>query len=138
MDFVAVDVETANADLASICQIGIAAFADGALVDCWQSLVNPEDYFDEVNIGIHGIDKDAVTDAPTFPEIRPIVDRYFSRNLVVSHTAFDRIAVSRAFDKYQLCPPHCEWLDTARVVRRRGRSLRAAGTALQMSPSLWG
>lgn len=28
-DFVAIDVETANADMASICQIGIAGFANG-------------------------------------------------------------------------------------------------------------
>ena len=45
MDFVAIDVETANADLASICQIGIVAFENGSVKESWQSLVNPEDYF---------------------------------------------------------------------------------------------
>ncbi|MCL2029046.1 MAG: hypothetical protein FWG97_01290 [Deltaproteobacteria bacterium] len=35
MDFVAIDVETANADLASICQIGIAEYKDGALSQEW-------------------------------------------------------------------------------------------------------
>jgi len=40
--FIAVDVETANADLASICQIGIVAFDKGEITDSWMSLVNPE------------------------------------------------------------------------------------------------
>ena len=33
MNFAAIDVETANPDCASICQIGIAEFKDGALAD---------------------------------------------------------------------------------------------------------
>ena len=45
MNFVAVDVETANSDRASICQIGIAVFKDGKLADEWVSLINPEDHF---------------------------------------------------------------------------------------------
>ena len=66
MDFVVVDVETANADLSSICQIGIAGFCGAALVDAWDSLVNPKDYFDPINISIHGIDEERVKDAPTW------------------------------------------------------------------------
>jgi DNA polymerase-3 subunit epsilon len=54
MDFVALDVETANADSSSICQIGLATFEDGCLVDEWSTLVNPEDYFDPFNVSIHG------------------------------------------------------------------------------------
>jgi DNA polymerase-3 subunit epsilon len=49
VQFVAVDVETANADLASICQVGIVAFDLSGPVSTWQSLVNPEDFFDPVN-----------------------------------------------------------------------------------------
>ena len=69
MDFVAIDVETANPDLASICQIGIVAFENGSVQDSWQSLVNPEDYFDGINVSIHGIDECAVKLAPTSPKI---------------------------------------------------------------------
>ena len=56
MQFVAIDVETANADMGSICQIGLAKFVDGQLAEEWCTLVDPEDYFDDVNISIHGID----------------------------------------------------------------------------------
>jgi hypothetical protein len=39
MEFVAIDVETANADMASICQIGIAEFKDGTLAEEWKTYV---------------------------------------------------------------------------------------------------
>jgi DNA polymerase-3 subunit epsilon len=32
MEFLSIDVETANPDMSSICQIGIASFKDGVLV----------------------------------------------------------------------------------------------------------
>ena len=51
--FNAIDVETANADRASICQIGIVHVRDGVVVDRWQTLVNPEDWFDPWNVSIH-------------------------------------------------------------------------------------
>ena len=35
MRFISLDVETANADMASICQIGAARFVDGAVVAEW-------------------------------------------------------------------------------------------------------
>ena len=45
VDYFVVDVETANQARNSICQIGIALFADGKMVDGWESLVNPLDEF---------------------------------------------------------------------------------------------
>ena len=36
MNFIAIDVETANADYSSICQIGIAEFQNGKVVDKWR------------------------------------------------------------------------------------------------------
>lgn len=78
MEFVALDVETANADMASICQIGVANFADGQLVEEWSSLVDPEDDFDPINVEIHGIDEDTVAGAPTFPKLVNNLDGYLS------------------------------------------------------------
>ena len=43
LTFNSIDVETANADRASICQIGIVHVRDGEIGDQWQTLVNPED-----------------------------------------------------------------------------------------------
>lgn len=69
--FYVIDVETANAGYSSICQIGIAEFTNGNLTDKWETLINPEDYFDGMNISIHGIDKKMVENAPTFKQIYP-------------------------------------------------------------------
>jgi DNA polymerase III epsilon subunit-like protein len=40
MEFVAIDVETANPDMASICQIGLAWYRDGALTEEWKSYID--------------------------------------------------------------------------------------------------
>ena len=50
MNFIAIDVETANADMSSICQIGIAKFRDGKLSGEWVTYLDPQTYFDEMNI----------------------------------------------------------------------------------------
>jgi DNA polymerase-3 subunit epsilon len=54
-DFVALDVETANADLGSICSIGLVHFRSGAVFKSLTILFDPEDEFDPLNVGIHGI-----------------------------------------------------------------------------------
>jgi DNA polymerase III subunit epsilon len=116
--FVVVDVETANADLESICQIGIASFDAAALVGAWSTFVDPEDFFDPYNMEVHGITEDDVRGAPTFGELIAEVGDLLRDRVVVSHTPFDRIALERASDKYGVECPSCTWLDSARVVRR--------------------
>jgi len=131
MNFTAIDVETANPDLASICQIGIVTFKDGAIADHWQSLVNPEDYFDDLNVSIHGIDERAVRRAPKFSEVCEVVARHLQTNVVASHSAFDRVAVVRVHEKYRLKQPNWRWLDTTRVVRRAWPEFAQQGQGLK-------
>jgi DNA polymerase III subunit epsilon len=69
VEFVALDFETANADMSSICQIGIARFKKGLLQEEWKTYVDPEDFFDEMNISIHEIDESTVKRAPTLPDV---------------------------------------------------------------------
>jgi DNA polymerase-3 subunit epsilon len=130
VDFVAIDVETANADLSSICQVGIALFRNDALADTWASLVNPEDEFDPINISIHGIDEDQVEDAPTWVGVLPDVSARLQNRIVVSHTPFDRLAVTRACDRANAALCGCTWLDSARVVRRAWPEFSKSGYGL--------
>jgi DNA polymerase-3 subunit epsilon len=118
MNFVVIDVETANPNFASICQIGIAPFRDGIPERPRQWLVNPQDYFDPINVSIHGIDEDSVRDAPKWPEVYAAVAPFLTGNIVASHTAFDRAAVKQACGTWNVSTCECRWLDTARVVRR--------------------
>ena len=118
LNFTAIDVETANADMASICQIGVAKYVEGKLVEEWSSLVDPEDYFDFVNIDIHGITEDDVVGSPTFPEVVGILSGFLNNTICVCHTHFDRVSIHRALSKYSLPEFNSTWLDSARVTRR--------------------
>lgn len=118
MDFIAIDVETANADLASICQVGVAIFRDGVYVDSWSTFVDPEDFFDGMNVSIHGITEDDVKGSPTWRAVAPDLNRLLAGSVVACHTHFDRIATTLASERYETPVLNCQWLDTARVVRR--------------------
>lgn len=118
MDFAAIDVETANADVSSICQIGIVVYRNGQVVEEWETLVNPESHFDGINTSIHGISQHAVNDAPVFKDIYPDLVRLLGSTISVSHTGFDRSSIGKAAIVNGLSDPALAWLDTAKVTRR--------------------
>ncbi len=118
MNFVAIDVETANPDLSSICQIGVAKYTEGQLVEAWSELINPEDFFDPENIAIHGITEQAVQGHPTFPRVVDTLNAFLDGSIVVSHTSFDRVSMNQTYSKYKLPQFNAIWLDSARVARR--------------------
>jgi DNA polymerase-3 subunit epsilon len=130
MEFVALDVETANADCSSICQIGIARFEDGCLAEEWSTLVDPEDYFDSFNVSIHGITEDMVNGAPVFPRLIAEIRGRVRSRIVLSHTPFDRVAIAQACAKHDLEGVECIWLDSARVARRTWSQFARRGYGL--------
>lgn len=140
MDFIAIDVETANANLSSICQIGIVKFSEGKPVEHWETLVNPNDFFDFMNVSIHGINELTVADAPTWPDIIDTVLSMTNGKIVASHGSFDRSSIERASKLFDVTAPQCEWLDTCRVARRtwpdvskKGYGLSSLATRLGIS-----
>ena len=130
MNFVVINVETANPNLTSICQVGIAPFRDGVLQDPRRYWVNPQDYFDPINVSIHGIDEDRVREEKTWPAVYATIAPLLTGNIVVSHTAFDRAALAQACARWDLSPCECRWLDTARVVRRAWPQFSQSGYGL--------
>ena len=87
LTFNSIDVETANADRASICQIGIVHVREGEIADQWQTLVNPEDWFDPWNVSIHGIEETDVGNSPALPEVRAELRARLRGSVLVSHTS---------------------------------------------------
>lgn len=130
MNFVAIDVETANADMASICQIGLARYEQGALAYEWETYVDPEDYFDGMNIAVHGIDESTVKGAPTFPEIAGTLRSHLQASVAVCHTHFDRVSIHQASQKHGIEAPNTTWLDSARVARRTWKECAWKGYGL--------
>ncbi len=128
--FIAIDVETANSDYASICQAGMAIFENGSLTGTWESYVDPEDYFEGINVSIHGIDETKVVGAPKIPDILQAINRKFPGEIFVHHTAFDRLSFDKAARKHNEQPLNVRWLDSARVVRRVWEQFRYSGYGL--------
>jgi DNA polymerase-3 subunit epsilon len=48
MRFIALDVETANSDMASICSIGIAGYEGAEIKVEYYTLIDPQDEFDGI------------------------------------------------------------------------------------------
>jgi len=118
LNFVALDFETANADLSSICQVGAVTFENGEPRHAFSSLVDPDDYFDSMNVSIHGIDETSVRGAPKLPVVHSELVRLMRDKIVVCHSSFDRAALRQAEHRHALESINCHWLDTTMVVRR--------------------
>ena len=118
LTFNSIDVETANADRASICQIGIVHVREGKIEDQWQTLINPEAGFDTWNVSIDGIDETDVINSPTLPKVRAELRARLRGSVLVSHTSFDRVAFERAMTRYDLKQLQVTWLDSAKIARR--------------------
>ena len=138
--FWALDVETANADRSSICQIGAVEFVLGKPQRTISSLIDPEAEFNGMNVSIHGIDAARVAGAPVFGGIYPVLRDAIGSGFVVTHTAFDRTAVHRACARAGVEPPSWQWIDSASCARRawpdvawRGYGLAALSERLGIS-----
>ncbi len=99
-DFIGFDVETANDDWGSICQIGLVRYRDGQEVDAVSWLCTPPgtlNFFQPVNISIHGITPEQIAGEPTFAELLPRMVEFVGDLPLVAHNAqFDFTALSRA------------------------------------------
>nr|MBP7322097.1 transposase [Deltaproteobacteria bacterium] len=129
--FVALDFETANPDIASICQIGAVTFEGGTIRESWNVLVNPEGSFDPFNISVHGITEAMVRTAPTFPQVFAELRQRLSDRIVISHTTFDKTALTEAIRRYGLSKISCTWLDSTRIVRRTWPQFARRGYGLK-------
>jgi DNA polymerase-3 subunit epsilon len=118
MEFIVVDVETANDNPGSICQIGLANFRDGSLSGLWGTLVNPEDSFSATNIAIHGIRPVDVIHAPNWVDIQDELRTRFVDQILASHTYFDFRAITISNERYSVAHiPWKKWVDTCKVAR---------------------
>ena len=118
INFAAIDVETANTDYSSVCQVGIAVVKGGEIAEVWSGLVDPQTYFHFVNVKIHGIDAPDVAGAPTFTEIYPEIAKRTAGVPIVSHSPFDKSAISQACDFHHLPTLPNDWKDSIEIAKR--------------------
>jgi DNA polymerase-3 subunit epsilon len=118
MQFTIIDLETANADQSSICQLGLAKVSQGKNISVESSYVNPETAFSSFNISIHGITPEMVTGAQNLPEFCDHIAEALDGQIVLSHGGFDPAAVRRACEITGRPLPDCTWLNSQSIVRR--------------------
>lgn len=137
MDFITIDVETANADMASICQIGMCHFKGKTLVDELNLYINPKTFFDDNNVAVHGITNEMVSQSPVFLDIADRLDAFVSDLPVFSHTAFDKTAINKTAKahNYDL---GWEWFDSAKLVRHFYDEFAFKGYGLANLCRMWG
>lgn len=132
INFVALDFETANEDHSSICQIGMARFVDGMVVDSFNQLINPHQPFVRKNTGIHNITANDVANAPSLAEVIDEFWAFVGADVLVTHTAFDKTSINKATEYYQLpINNNVTWLDSARVTRKAWPQFAERGYGLK-------
>ena len=130
-DFAAIDLETANPNAWSICQIGIAHFAKGEMTRPWMSYIDTEEHFNPDNVAIHGITAAAVRGYPKLTEVGELLHNMLDGRIVVSHSQFDRVALEQAFDRQGMPRLDCRWLDSTLVARRAWAGFGKRGFGLE-------
>lgn len=130
MHFLAIDVETANYEMRSICQIGIVEYKDGTITPLLSSLINPHTPFNYFNTRVHGITADMVKEAPSFGEIFETLKKHMENKIVVSHTSFDKSAVTAASRYFKTSLINCSWLDSTLIAKRTWQQFSKQGYGL--------
>ena len=116
--FIALDVETACSDAASICQIGIACVRPDSRIETYAMLVNPRMRFSAFNVQLHGIGPDHVADAPDFGVAFARLAPLLSRHHLIQHSGFDKRALLAACAAATLDAMDWQWGDSVKIARR--------------------
>lgn len=125
--FVALDVETACSDVASIRQIGLACVQPDNQIQTFSMLVNPGTRFDPFNIQLHGIGPDHVANAPRFPDALGALLPLLTRHHLIQHSNFDKQAMNAACGFARIDIPDLRWNDSVQIARRAWPELKGNG-----------
>ena len=122
LNFVAIDVETANSQRGSICSFGLAVVEDGKVARTESWLTRPPgelDWFDTFNIGLHGITPAMVKDAPPFCQrLDQVLEVVGDRPVLAHNAAFDIGAIRQGCDEDELDWPELTYGCTLVLSRR--------------------
>lgn len=118
MDFIAIDFETANHNRSSACQMGLAKVVNNRILETKCFYIKPvPNYFEPINIHVHGITEKFTDNAPTFEDLwKKELSQYVQGYTLVAHNAPFETSVFRALSAYfDLEVPHI--YDTLKLSR---------------------
>lgn len=125
-NFAAIDFETANRHMSSVCSVGVVVVKNCVVIDKYYSLINPTpDYYCYWNTKVHGLSDKDTQNARCFRdvwrEIETIID---GLPLVAHNSLFDEGCLKEVFKVYQMDYPDYKFFCTCRASRRKlGRLL---------------
>lgn len=117
--FIALDFETANGKRTSICAVGMVKVVNHQITESFYTLVNPNDYFSQQNISVHGIHPKDVEDAPTFQTVYPYMMQFIGDLPVVAHNAaFDMSVLHESINAFGFDTPNMTYFCSLQLSRR--------------------
>ncbi|SOH95339.1 DNA polymerase-3 subunit epsilon [Monaibacterium marinum] len=125
--FIALDVETANGDSASICQIGIACVKQDGVIQTWSTYIDPQVPFAQFNTNLHGIGPETVRNAPSFSKVWPTLLPLLARHAMIQHSRFDEHAIKAACKSCGLPRARLSWHDSVSIARAAWPELKGNG-----------
>ena len=125
--FIAVDVETAGYESASICQIGLAFVGFDGSIDTYSTYIDPRSPFSDGNTRLHGIDASTVFDAPNFLQMLPQLRQTMETHPLVQHSRFDEKAFDAACKLTQQPILKSVWFDSVKIARKAWPEFKGNG-----------
>jgi DNA polymerase-3 subunit epsilon len=119
-DFAAIDFETANHNLSSVCSVGVVVVRAGQVTDRIYSLVRPEpEWYWWRHTQIHGLTAADTANAQVFPHVwAEIAPKIAGLPLVAHNSPFDESCLRAVFRVYQMDYPDYEFHCTCRASRK--------------------
>ncbi len=124
-NFAAIDFETANRHMTSVCSVGIVVVRDGTIQERFYRLIKPEpEYYSYGNTMVHGLTASDTENAPVFPavwaEAAPLIK---GLPLVAHNCRFDEGCLKAVFRMYQMDYPDYEFHCTCNASRKLFKSI---------------
>jgi DNA polymerase-3 subunit epsilon len=121
LDFAAIDFETANRNMSSVCSVGVVIVRNGVVTEKIYRLIRPlPNYYSYWNYQIHRLnrcDTDAADDFPeVWAEIAPKID---GLTLVAHSSSFDENCLKSAFSAYDLPYPDYDFFCTCMASKKK-------------------
>ncbi len=124
-DFAAIDFETANEQLTSVCSVGIVVVRNGIITERFYSLIQPEpNYYIYSNTNIHGLTYEDTVREKVFPDVWREVEPLVGFLPLVAHNkGFDEACLKAVFKTYRMDYPDYRFYCTLAESRRQLKHL---------------
>lgn len=119
-NFAAIDFETANRNMSSVCSVGVVVVHDGLITDKFYRLIRPyPNFYSYWNTQVHGLRFQDTADAESFPQVWHDVEPLIEGLTLVAHnSSFDEGCLKAAFKAYGMTYPDYPFCCTCRASRR--------------------